>query len=420
MELQHIIFQVFKALSLVSWYLESPQTASFGKVLANCNDFSLACLEAGQNSLRTHHQQKAHLESRDRLQRLAEIDAELAQEESRQDQAPHVEEAINSPDEGNTSRPIINITQHVTQHIMQNKIVVFFNNPIFLGPWHPDLASTDAFGLMQAQCAKLSDAQKSIEMDASETASRKTLPGSMRDPSTYPQSTSRYKAFLEDYEGISPGTVWDNMHRNFVFGAVLSVFFVGLIVILRKLLKLVSHIFQALRNLHRHYFAPVQTHPRSQADPTTPSDQEAQSPQATDTASPAPDTQAAPSHPAQQPQKPHQQTQSRHPPSAPPSIAPEQALRPRQPPYDEAADAIPAGFALVKTSELDDLRKQAYDTLRLQNASISIADAIERGAVKADGHQPIRANNVEPVRRIRFKLGLVGDEDVDEEGEEDV
>ena len=49
---------MFRAVSLIAWYADSPPTANHGMRLANCTDRSLACLTAGQNALNELHQRQ--------------------------------------------------------------------------------------------------------------------------------------------------------------------------------------------------------------------------------------------------------------------------------------------------------------------------------------------------------------------------
>lgn len=52
MQFGHFLFQVLKTLSLITWYMDSPQTTSHGMRIANCTSFSLGCIEAGQDAVR--------------------------------------------------------------------------------------------------------------------------------------------------------------------------------------------------------------------------------------------------------------------------------------------------------------------------------------------------------------------------------
>ncbi|KAJ4353743.1 uncharacterized protein N0V89_005473 [Didymosphaeria variabile] len=56
MQLLHAFFHIFKTISLLSWYLESPHVAHLGKRLANCPHPTLACLQASQNALREYQE----------------------------------------------------------------------------------------------------------------------------------------------------------------------------------------------------------------------------------------------------------------------------------------------------------------------------------------------------------------------------
>lgn len=367
MKLQYIIFQIVKSLSLISWYFDSPQTANFGKKLANCNEYSLACLEAGQNALRVYHQEKADLEKCQRLERLAEIDANRAQEQLDQEQARKMEHVMSVWNQ-------LGGTFHVTY--IDNSQHLYIYGGDWLTELPPNMSFEELLRALKAQCGKLSD---SMRIEPPKTMSQKNPPRSIDPPGTYPLSDSRWKAFIEEHAGISPDVVWDNILSNLWFWVpTVIVFFLGFLVAAGVVLRLVFRTYWGLGKLYRHCFGPLQNNELSQTGRPTQVNQAAQPHQQTEPASPAPGRESAKAHHAQQPDNFSPRDQLHQPTSTPSSVSPEQALRSRQPTQPEVPDTVTVSTTLVETSELELLRKQANDMRGYTNANKIVTNAIEK------------------------------------------
>lgn len=198
------------------------------------------------------------MEECERLERIAERDRAASEERLTQEKAAKPR---------NDTCPSISIIQYITHNHNHNNIVLYFDNPIFLGPWDPNLVPTQARALMQAQCAKLANAQQEIGMTPPRALSQK-----IASP-------------MLDATDLSPSP-W-------IFGSVLLLLGIGSLAVIIAVLAMMLRCCRRLVNLYRGHPGPVQNQQHVHDQAPVKSDQATQTLQHNGTASPVESTLAA-------------------------------------------------------------------------------------------------------------------------------
>jgi hypothetical protein len=364
MELRYLIFQTVKSLSLIAWYLDSPQTANFGRTLADCPDFSIACLHAGQNALRVYHEQKIKMENCKRLQRIAELDTEREREQREHDRSREAENVLATFKElGSTFNPTFNFVT-VNLHLSDK------------------LHSEDPLEIAKQHCANLDNA---LIIDAPMTVSLQTTPPSIDASKTYPQSNIHWKALMEeDFGNYSDMNLANLPESRLVSVLVTAILLLGLAVVILDIYLMICYTCGRLWTFCRRLFDPLQSNQFAQANRDTQLPQPAETAssyqlkQVDRTADAEHAGQVSPPDQACLPLKADQTVQSHQRAQKDSSAYLKQVSQTDQGTPSEAPDTVPAGMTIIDKSELERLKQQANYMRGQINATKQLSEAIER------------------------------------------